>query len=315
MGRKQKSDEEEAEDEEDGNDDNDNEEEGVDKIEFDELEEPEENSDMKTTSSNRKHQRKKTIEIENVETSTDLPSLKSNLDGKLQDAETLRGGNPGLQPMGDEESMKTKVKVKKRNIMFRADRNEFPEFDSEGDNRVTSERKKVQKETNVPENIDENQKKPKEKKKGKDDEITEVDLSSNGEAMESEKKLTKKKKKKMRRIRVKVNDRLGGTIKVENEEEGEELKDPPVQKKRKKKCKNRKSEHSEVDESESDMAQNESEFKSKKCGERKCKKKQMFQKTLMKTRRNQRKRRKGRMMRLLKLTSVAMARPWRVKRN
>merc|ERR1712032_1173668 len=154
------------------------------KIEFDELEEPEENSDMKTTSSNRKHRRKKTIEIENVETSTDLTHLESTIDGKLKDVETSQGSNPGLQPMGDEESMKTKVKVKKRNIMFRADRNEFPEFDSEGDNRVTSERKKVQKETNVSENIDENQKKPKEKKKGKDDEITEVDLSSNGEAME-----------------------------------------------------------------------------------------------------------------------------------
>merc|ERR1712032_1789343 len=136
MGRKQKSDEEEAEDEEDGNDDND--EEGVDKIEFDELEEPEENSDMKTTSSNRKHQRKKTIEIENVETSTDLTHLESTIDGKLKDVETSQGSNPGLQPMGDEESMKTKVKVKKRNIMFRADRNEFPEFDSEGDNKVTS---------------------------------------------------------------------------------------------------------------------------------------------------------------------------------
>merc|ERR1712032_907866 len=150
------------------------------KIEFDELEEPEENSDMKTTSSNRKHQRKKTIEIENVETSTDLTHLESTIDGKLKDVETSQGSNPGLQPMGDEESMKTKVKVKKRNIMFRADRNEFPEFDSEGDNKVTSERKIKQKESNVPENIDENQKKLKEKKKGKDDEITEVDLSNKG---------------------------------------------------------------------------------------------------------------------------------------
>ena len=274
--RKQKSDEEEAEDEEDGNDDNDeeeddkddndNEEEGVDKIEFDELEEPEENSDMKTTSSNRKHQSKKTIEIENVETSTDLTHLESTIDGKLKDIETSQGSNPGLQPMGDEESMKTKVKVKKRNIMFRADRNEFPEFDSEGDNKVTSERKKKQKESNVPENIDENPMKPKENKKDKNDEISEDDLSSNDGEVESEKKLTKKKKKKMRRIRVKVNNRLG-TMKDENEEEAEdELKDPPVQKKRKKKCTNRQSENTEGDASELDMAQNESEFRSKKCG-------------------------------------------------
>merc|ERR1712032_657492 len=179
MGRKQKSDEEEAKENKKDKDDNDNEEEGVDKIEFDELEEPEENSDMKTTSSNRKHQRKKTIEIENVETSTDLTHLESTIDGKLKDVETSQGSNPGLQPMGDEESMKTKVKVKKRNIMFRADRNEFPEFDSEGDNKVTSERKKKQKESNVPENIDDNPMKPKENKKDKDDEISEDDLSSN----------------------------------------------------------------------------------------------------------------------------------------
>merc|ERR1712032_112261 len=280
MGRKQKSDEEEAKENKKDKDDNDNEEEGVDKIEFDELEEPEENSDMKTTSSNRKHQRKKTIEIENVETSTDLTHLESTIDGKLKDVETSQGSNPGLQPMGDEESMKTKVKVKKRNIMFRADRNEFPEFDSEGDNKVTSERKKKQKESNVPENIDDNPMKPKENKKDKDDEISEDDLSSNDGEVEGEKKLTKKKKKKMRRIRVKVNNRLG-TMKDENEEEAEdELKDPTVQKKRKKKCTNRQSENTEGDASELDMAQNKSEFRSKKCGGAEETKKRAFVKNL-----------------------------------
>merc|ERR1712181_204826 len=126
--RKQKS----VDEEEDEDDDDDEKEEDDDKIEFDELEEPEESSDVETTSSNR----------------TDLTALKSAVDGKLNDIETSRGAKPGLQPIGDKESMRTKVKVKKRNVMFRADINEFPEFDSEDDNKVTGgERKKKQKES------------------------------------------------------------------------------------------------------------------------------------------------------------------------
>merc|ERR1712130_992344 len=113
----------------------------------------------------------------------------------MGDIETSRGSN--------EDQMKAKVKVKKRNIMFRAEKNEFPEFDGEEggeDKRMSSETEKKQKESNIQENVDENK-----NLEMKDNEISEDDLIENRELEETEKKLTKKKKKKMRRIRVKMN--------------------------------------------------------------------------------------------------------------
>ena len=242
-------DDDEEDDDEEGDDD-----EGENNIDFDELEEPEESP---------------AVTFGNVETTT--TGLKSTTIGKLKDIESSRGGNSGLQPdINNEETIKTKVKVKKRNIMFRAERNEFPEFDSEGDTRTTGKRKKKQKESDIPENVDESRKKPKDSEKMEDSDLSNDDLSNDGE-VETELKLMKKKKKKMRRIRVKMN-RLG-TIKDENEEEEDEEKsqqDSTVQKKKKKKCKNRNSDNIEGVESKSDMDENDleqmTESKSMKCG-------------------------------------------------
>ena len=249
--------------------DDEEEEEDAEKIEFDELEDPEENSDVTSTSPNRHRERT----FENVETTTERV-------GKMKDIETpRRRDNSDSQPnIGNEEPMKAKVKVKKRNIMFRAERNEFPEFDNEeGDNKsMSGQRKKKEQDSNIPENVDENKKKPMEMK---DNDISKDDLVDDGEPVETEKKLTKKKKKKMRRIRVKMNKL--GTMKDENEEDEEEEEEPneaKVQKKRKNKCKNRKIENTEGVESKSDTTENEetTEGKPKKCrgGGSKKKKKQ-----------------------------------------
>merc|ERR1712130_1030770 len=175
-------DDEEEEYNEEDNDDEGNDDEGDNNIDFDEPEEPEESP---------------AVTFGNVETSTTV--LKSTTNGKLKDIESSRGGNSGLQPdISNEETIKTKVKVKKRNIMFRAERNEFPEFDSEGDTRTTGKRKKKKKESDIPENVDESRKKPKDSEEMQDSDLSNDDLSNDGE-VETELKLMKKKKKKMRR--------------------------------------------------------------------------------------------------------------------
>merc|ERR1712037_64086 len=160
--------------------------------------------------------------FENVETTTEKV-------GKLKDIETPRRRD-------NEEPMKAKVKVKKRNIMFRAERNEFPEFDSEeGDNKsMSGQRKEKEKDPDIPENIVENKKKPMEMK---DNEISKDDLVDDGAPVETEKKLTNKKKKKMRRIRVKMNKL--GTMKDENEEE-EELNEAKSSKEKEKEMQKQK---------------------------------------------------------------------------
>jgi len=231
--RKQKSEEEEDDNEEE---DDDEEEKDDEKIEFDELEDPDENSDATSTSP--KRERSSERRFENLETTTER---------KIKDVETSRGSN--------EDSMKGKVKVKKRNIMFRAEKNEFPEFDSEEggeDKRMSSETEKKQKESNIQENVDENK-----NLEMKDNEISEDDVIDNRELEE-----IKKKKKKMRRIRVKMNR---SDENEEEEEEKEGLKDSNVQKKKKKNCKNRQSENSVESKSENGQEQI-SESKSKKCG-------------------------------------------------
>merc|ERR1711928_328259 len=135
------------------------------------------------------------------------------------------------QILGDnvskEEPRKAKVKVKKRNIMSRAEQNEFPEFDikDEGGSQ-----------TNVKE---ENGNKKKEKGKtsmNNDNNISQADLVERGEA---DLNLLKNKKKKMRRIRVKM-DKMGA-VADENDEEAEDVpSNQIVEKRKKKKCKNKK---------------------------------------------------------------------------
>merc|ERR1712037_397493 len=106
--RKQKS--EEEEEEEDDNEEDNDEEEGEDKIEFNELEDPEEISDVTSPSPNREHIGEGSFE--NVETTTERVR-------KLVNIETSRQGDNS--DIGDQNSIKAKVKVKKRNIMFRAE--------------------------------------------------------------------------------------------------------------------------------------------------------------------------------------------------
>merc|ERR1712156_399171 len=129
------------------------------------------------------------------------------------------------------EPRKAKVKVKKRNIISRAEQNEFPEFDikDEGGSQ-----------TNVKE---ENENKKKEKGKtsmNNDNNISQADLVERGEAdLNLLKNKKKKKKKKMRRIRVKM-DKMGA-VADENDEEAEDVpSNQIVEKRKKKKCKNKK---------------------------------------------------------------------------
>merc|ERR1712203_1166200 len=146
-------------------------------------------------------------------TTADTTVLKDIMeDEKETDVEISRGENTSsANEEIKEESKKTKVKVKKRNIMSRANTNEFPEFDE----KTTDDREKKEIESNVPENIDE-EKKSKVKNNGQED------LSTNEKA-EPEVKLTKQKKKKMRRVRVKKN-KIESVTNEDGKETEEELK-------------------------------------------------------------------------------------------
>ena len=256
--------------EEEEEEDQEEEEEAGGTIKFDELEDPEEDADIKSTLAKMKKKSNHQIERANEEnlnrqTGENLNSEREEKANTVKSSKVLEPV-PIDQILGDnvskEEPRKAKVKVKKRNIMSRAEQNEFPEFDikDEGGSQ-----------TNVKE---ENENKKKEKGKtsmNNDNNISQADLVERGEAdLNLLKNKKKKKKKKMRRIRVKM-DKMGA-VADENDEEAEDVpSNQIVEKRKKKKCKNKKG--VKTKDAESGTEENGSESESQKCGGRDRKKK------------------------------------------
>merc|ERR1711872_897464 len=110
-------------------------------IKFDELEDPEEDADIKSTLTKMKKESKSQVEIANeenpnAETGENLNNEREQKANTAKSSKVLEAV-PIDQILGDnvsqEEPRKAKVKVKKRNIMSRAEQNEFPEFDIEAE--------------------------------------------------------------------------------------------------------------------------------------------------------------------------------------